>query len=256
MDDFAIPKDIRLKSPATLYTAKNVFIPLFGEFTGDIWHVAAAEILSEYSRNVVDPFKNRFVFRTCFTLKWSENEVGEKTDNSRSKGVTRSKPNWDYLVNIGLKPTLLYVPPAKGPNAAKRANRPLTWEACNKKYTEQWGNFNPYRTPKPEWDKVKQREELEPPSDDDMIQRPDFDGPSDEDVRSDPICYKFIFWARYELEMLTRKRWQYLVHLLASTSVVMMQMQYLGRRNTKLSMYTRKSDFQGFLHVCCMTTIR
>lgn len=94
-----LPHGVRLKQPISQFADKNVFIPLFGEFTGDVWHVAAAEILSDYTRDSrQNPF-NGFAFRTCITIKTSPPKE-EDTDKALNKiaapflSLKRGKKTW------------------------------------------------------------------------------------------------------------------------------------------------------------------
>ncbi|KAI0534791.1 hypothetical protein GGR58DRAFT_504966 [Xylaria digitata] len=210
---------IRYKLPETLRDAKNVFIPLFGEFSGDIWHVAAAEILGDYTRRTVRGPFDAFTFRTCITLKYVNPEKRSRrnrANDSHRKGIKRGRPSWQYLVNLGLRPTLLYMPDNGGRAAAKTINDGLTWEACNEQYTKQ---SNPPDR-EPVWDEIKR--DLPPPLEKEERNGALISGPHNQD---------------------------YLLRLLISTSVVMTQIRYLGRRNAKLILGYRLSGGRNSLPI-------
>lgn len=46
----------------------NTYIPLYGLFTGDIWHVAVTQILSEYEKDESDMPFGRFQIINCISV--------------------------------------------------------------------------------------------------------------------------------------------------------------------------------------------
>ncbi|KAI8955364.1 hypothetical protein F4801DRAFT_601905 [Xylaria longipes] len=188
---------------------KDVFIPLFGQFGGDVWHVAAAEILGEYARTgkqyVKDPFE-RLAFRTCITV----NHVDEAM---QAVSVRRARVTWKYLASLGLKPILLRAPD-KSRVELDTINDDLTWDECNMRYKKQ---------------NELQRNNEELDRDQEFIQRLD-----EEFVQT--VLYDLPPALKPSLESGPRKQ-EYLLPLLASTSVVISQMKYLGFSEAKRSKY-------------------
>ncbi|KAK4223409.1 hypothetical protein QBC38DRAFT_373119, partial [Podospora fimiseda] len=83
----------------------NAYIHLWGGHTGDIWHVAAAQILTQYKKvgdqDSNHPFSNVNI-RTCITALRSDDPESEEGKIAGKAGVS-----WEYLKSIRFPASLV-----------------------------------------------------------------------------------------------------------------------------------------------------
>ena len=150
------PKNIQLKPVKATNAPKDVYIPLYGLFTGDIWHLAATEILSEYqyqapNQNRPDPFPG-VRFRTCITLAFYDRNLTKASRTAEEK---------DYGYEA-LAPQPLPKPLSKAGQAKKDKTAAKTAEkakpATKRQKTEK--NIGQGGTDKSEIESSEEHEEL------------------------------------------------------------------------------------------------
>ncbi len=210
----------------------HAYIAWYGTLTGDIWHVAAAQILSEYIKantSARHPFPNHAI-RACLTIMRYDKrkvqgvtpippfvavqpsdepappqdpdpnrdlfygeEVEQGSPGAEAPCVMRGRKSWRYLKSIGLNASLAMVQDRMGQTAVALANSKLSAEQVDRWYVEH------RNAPDTDFDPIMAQRVNATQSVNDWMRGT---GPA-----GDPR----------------------LIDLLASTSVVMQMMQYLGR---------------------------
>ncbi len=225
--------------------ANHAYIAWYGTLTGDIWHVAAAQILSEYAKanaNVNHPFPNHAI-RACLTImRYDKRKApggaatiarpvapqpvaaqapAQDTDQTReflygeeeelgNQGpeapcVSRGRKSWRYLKSIGLGASLVMVPDRMGQTAVAYANNTLSTAQADQWYDDRNSAFDTL-----------------------MAARVDaITGPASWPTGTGPA------------------RDPGLIDLLASTSVVMQMMQHLGQAEAQKILGYRLSGGVG-----------
>ena len=219
--------------------ATPAYIAWYGTLTGDIWHVAAAQILSEYIRSGsgnAHPFPDHEI-RTCLTImadkkygtageapaaassaqqapaaagshghsqeyqygeaaygeEWAYGEEAQSESSKISPCVQRGRKSWKYLQAIGLNASLVMVPHRIGSGQVAHANDTLSAEEATTWYVDKPTTFDQALTT---WVGHLDR-------------RPPW--PQGPGVANDPC----------------------LIDLLASTTVVMQMMEYIGYQEAR-----------------------
>lgn len=162
---------------------KPAYIAWYGTLTGDIWHVAAAQILSEYIRTgQAHPFPAHEI-RTCLTImaeerygkgtkaaaatssasrapaatgsrgqsqepdgedadEWGYGEEPPTQSTRVSPCVTRGRKSWRYLQAIRLNASLVMVPHREGSSQVGLANSTLSSGEANMWYVDTPTTFD------------------------------------------------------------------------------------------------------------------
>ncbi|KAK3984320.1 hypothetical protein QBC44DRAFT_375316 [Cladorrhinum sp. PSN332] len=107
----------------------NAYIAWWGGLTGDIWHVAAAQILSQYDKpgSSSHPFPTVNI-QTCLTTMNYQDSA---------ETIKRTRGSWEYMNSIGLSTSLVIVPYKRGRKIIATANEDLTHAIAEKNFLEQ-----------------------------------------------------------------------------------------------------------------------
>jgi hypothetical protein len=92
-------------SPRNIAVENNTYIPLYGLFTGDIWHVAAAQILSEYEKDGSDMPFGRFQIITCISVNNYDRRLAadEEVAKDNERPATALQPPKRKITKSGQK---------------------------------------------------------------------------------------------------------------------------------------------------------
>ena len=145
VSDLEIPSNFRNGIRGSSWLAEPRYMCLLGNFTGDIWHCAAAQILYEY-RNTngkkMFPFQGWWP-RTCIsveipnaTRKYTRPADKASAETQERDSKKNGKGAWKYLKSIGLPSALAGVRFASY-TQWELANRSLTWDIIHALDQEQ-----------------------------------------------------------------------------------------------------------------------
>ena len=157
---YTLPKpdygDIQL-SLKNIRVDKSVYIPLYGLFTGDIWHVAAAQILSEYEKDGSDMPFGRFQIITCISVNNYDRRLAadEEVAKDSERPATAPQPAKRPISKSGQKRK------EKARLAREEKARKKAEEAERKEEEKEAKRKRPRRKSKPRKKEKKKKQENE-----------------------------------------------------------------------------------------------
>ena len=115
----------------------NVYIPIPGDTSGDLWHLAAAQILSsQYSQN------RKFIVPVVGLPAKAQKSLTDNERRMQDKTYRQAQTTFDYLTSIGLECLLMLVQVGNGVTSRANLEKAL-WYTKDDDYDLLYGAMQP-----------------------------------------------------------------------------------------------------------------